>query len=289
MYFSSSFQCIICYKDLKNKRSLTAHNRTHENPQHRCLKCAKIFHTTVQLKQHTEKYHEMKTFSCGYCEYENAKEGVVKTHTIKHHTKQFPLTCSICKVGFNFNYQLKEHTEMQHEGIIYSCTLCPRTFKRKQLLGWHQSVHQTDKKPLICEICRQIYMSRGGFRRHMRTHTREYVKPICDLCGKCFASNEHLRRHLKIHAGIKDFACEICSKAFTTLADLKLHIRTHTKEKPYLCNECGKSFSQKGSLRLHVLLHSGIKPFKCIGCDKAFVTKTQLNSHKCAGDKTDFL
>lgn len=263
------------------------HSARHKEPLHKCSLCDKAYHAPAFLKYHMQLKHfiNRQNFSCNYCDYTSPRTTAVKAHTIKHHTKNFSLTCKSCNAGFTRNAELQQHIETNHKGLTYFCNICKKQFKSRYNLVQHKQVHQANRSTYNCEQCEKKFIKKASLQNHMLSHDNSSKNHIlCELCGKSFTQKDYLRIHQRIHTNKKNFTCERCGKMFYSTQHLKIHILSHTKEKPYKCHLCDKSYSQSNNLLIHKRrLHSGEKPYKCENCCKAFVIKALLRKHNCRG------
>lgn len=80
------------------------------------------------------------------------------------------------------------------EKRLFKCSSCPKVFRLKTLLRYHESLHKNSHK----------YQ--------------------CDNCGRTFTDRDNLLAHIQTHE-TKMFGCVICSFFFSTLTLLGSHFR----------------------------------------------------------------
>ena len=115
---------------------------------------------------------------------------------------------------FTLKKNLTRHIASAHNNKKYECTLCEKSFLRKDYLRGHRlSVH--DKT----------------------------TEATCSKCGKTFARADNLRRHQKICC-----RCKQCSKQFENVSSLKEHNCSKTKEVPNLSSDKETNFTNLDNL-----------------------------------------
>ncbi|XP_059610567.1 zinc finger protein 892-like [Phlebotomus argentipes] len=164
--------------------------------------------------------------------------------------------------------------------LIFSCSMCPKTFSREKSLKNHEMSHR-QRKGFSCTFCEKWFPSNSSRMRHERIHTGE--KPfMCNICGRKFVQKEILKRHVVVHSGDKPFKCHHCDKQFTQKEILRQHINRKHTENPVVelhkCFLCPKSFYHASGLSRHLLVHAG-RTFPCETCGKEFVDKSALKRH----------
>lgn len=79
----------------------------------------------------------------------------------------------------------------------YSCSFCPKRFKRASDRRDHERVH-TGERPYECGICGKRFTQSSVLSGHMRIHTGE--RPFhCGVCFKSFNNGSNFRKHQRIH------------------------------------------------------------------------------------------
>ncbi|XP_070813966.1 zinc finger protein 2-like isoform X1 [Chaetodon trifascialis] len=193
-------------------------------------------------------------------------------------------SCSVCGKSYQRKNSLRNHMELHSEGKRLSCSVCKKTFQFRRNFTRHMSIH-TGEKPFSCSVCGLTFRQKDNLKQHSTVHTGE--KPFtCSVCGKGFPQQRSLRRHATVHTGEKPFSCSVCKASFRVRSSLSIHMRVHTGEKPFSCSVCGKSFALKKRLQRHVTVHTGEKPFSCSVCDRRFSALAHAKRHKCAGESS---
>ena len=106
-------------------------------------------------------------------------EALVK-HGLCHQLPRY--RCTLCGLGFQFQYQLKDHSNT-HTNFQIKCRY-PR--------------------------CRRDYKSESEYKRHYEVHTTEFREYTCTTCGKSCSTKKNLDEHMALHRDILRFQCESC-------------------------------------------------------------------------------
>ena len=181
--------------------------------------------------------------TCGEQIGEKRFEAHLKTHSAKEDGSEPkepepPIVwhyCEQCGKRYQNKHNLVCHIKAHHEGVLYQCQLCPKTFKDRSSRWQHKNlVHSTDERY------------------------------NCKYCRLRFGTESELRRHLPTHEVERQFTCRHCGKKFPFRRSLVLHERGHTGDKPHVCPEegCGKRWISSSGLARHRRQVHGAEPTK---------------------------
>ncbi|ULT83621.1 hypothetical protein L3Y34_012687 [Caenorhabditis briggsae] len=137
----------------------------------------------------------------------------------------------------------------------FSCKRCGKVFSyeyyRDKHLKYTRCVDNGNRK-FPCTICNRSFEKRDRLRIHI-LHVHENHRPhVCSVCQKSFSQSSSLNKHLRVHSGERPYKCSFCPKAFTASSILRTHVRQHSGEKPFKCAHCGKAFASHAAHDSHV-------------------------------------
>ncbi|XP_070584275.1 zinc finger protein 784 [Erythrolamprus reginae] len=88
------------------------------------------------------------------------------------------------------------------------------------------------ERPYSCSFCPKRFKRASDRRDHERVHTGE--RPYeCGICGKRFTQSSVLSGHMRIHTGERPFHCSVCFKSFNNGSNFRKHQRIHNPSSGY--------------------------------------------------------
>ncbi|OAF68959.1 PR domain zinc finger protein 12 [Intoshia linei] len=164
-------------------------------------------------------------------------------------------------MGINQEYKeisLKfQNTEIgsDQNGATFKCQFCKKLFSnseyRKKHLKYTRCMDLGDRK-FPCTLCKRSFEKKDRLRIHV-LHVHEKYKPYnCLCCDKKFSQSSSLNKHKRVHSGERPYKCVYCNKSFTASSILRTHIRQHSGEKPFKCKVCGKTFASHAAHDSHI-------------------------------------
>ena len=262
----------ILEREGKNKRSLA------ENGSLDCELCGKSFKSHFLVQDHMVTAH----FKCTTCGKVLRSKSSLTRHVNGHKNQATGVlyTCSVCLKTFIDKYVHATH-EKTHFAEKKECEICHRKFNSSRSLSRHSNSKHTQMKQYPCDTCGKVFYIEYDLKRHVnRRHTQDEVR-ICEICGKSFYNVADLHVHEKnVHVASGQHLCELCGAAYKSKGSLKQHhLTAHTDCFKYSCDICGKKFKRSSHVNAHRRVHTNYRPFRCQKCGKGFRNHTQLDVH----------
>ncbi|KAJ9596020.1 hypothetical protein L9F63_012753, partial [Diploptera punctata] len=96
------------------------------------------------------------------------------------------------------------------------------------ILNVHLLSHNNEKtfkyEPFKCSICSKTFNRKDHLNIHLRSHNN-YKPFTCSFCSKSFTGKSNLNVHLRLHNNERPFKCSLCSKSFADKSNLNVHLR----------------------------------------------------------------
>ena len=143
--------------------------------------------------------------------------------------------CTHCDFMSRSKSSWKRHIRVQHEGVKYSCSLCPKVIKWSQenLKIHFERKHGVPTVP--CDQCDHVANSEQILKSHItQVHEGRYRKKwSCKHCGNTLSSKAARDAHiLHRHAGYprpkrdpEEWGCGLCGKNFSLKHNRDAHVR----------------------------------------------------------------
>ena len=148
----------------------------------------------------------------------------------------------------------------------YKCTVCEKSYARKQYLREHQKAHLF-RQNFKCTKCDKSFNHKCILKQHeQEKHASDEDKILCPKCGKQFRSQTNLKNHMVLHdkkdekysKELKQEALQLIKKIGKAETARKLKIpysaivRWETQNKmSFSCSICGKELSEYSKLKKH--------------------------------------
>jgi KRAB domain-containing zinc finger protein len=315
---SPSHECHLC-----GEHNFTAENLQQHVDLHSTLipgliqcafnnKCARIFYSSEQLKEHREEHSKGLRIVCEVCNAIYEDKFLFEEHTRKH-KREASFACDI--PGCSYAVKLPEYEEMhkkhEHNSILFTCLMCGKNFSdsvgyKIHLVQHHDGVftcaHKScklvfqngddlskhtkeaheDFKPLLCKICMTLCTSESDLQLH-KINAHSIWPHKCGLCGKGYISLKLCKQHVVAHeADTGVFKClhGACLETFSLPSDLMTHVKQHWKTFSCDIPECLFSSNVKLSLQYHKSSVHSIWLYNCQLCDRGFDRSNDLKQHE---------
>lgn len=259
-----TFECHICGRPLRSKKSLENH-----------LHCIHTEAKKMRMGTITG-YGVNKTYHCSECPYTTHRRQTLQYHT-RVHTGERPYHCDVCTSSFSQPGSLESHKRSHSDKMYYTCPECGKQFKLKQRYERHKRVHST-LLLFTCGICDKGLKTKDSLAKHLNRHLniRNYN---CEQCGSRFVTLEELINHSGMHSETKKFQCQFCEFKTRRKKALAGHLLRHTKERNFKCDLCDYMAYDTHSITRHMTKHTREKKFSCPVCHMKMIHSSSVNKH----------
>ena len=99
------------------------------------------------MLQHKKTIHEGRgsEFQCNSCDYQATQKVNLTQHKKRIHEKGKDNECEKCDKKYFSKSELKIHTDAIHNGIVFKCNHCGKTFSIKSVYKRHLIIHSSVK------------------------------------------------------------------------------------------------------------------------------------------------
>ncbi|KAI0230176.1 hypothetical protein LSAT2_019433 [Lamellibrachia satsuma] len=176
------------------------------------------------------------------------------TQTASSDTSQ---SCSLCGHVFNGFVPLRQHMASVHQQLI--CEQCLKLFLHPNKLHQHMRLHLSTVH-WLCTICRRSFRRKEHLCHHISCHQNMQLHQ-CGQCNKGFTARSMLQLHLERQHGSKtEHVCKPCFMEFTDTATFAKHEKHHRQcEVQYTCQQCGFTGDDRLSVVKHGFSHFGLR------------------------------
>ena len=201
-----------------------------------------------------------------------------------------PVLLSCIKCGFKCERsdELQNHVVSYHKKVIYTCSICKRTYVRKAALLRHEATHadtsdycssngkllgnasiaqckENNENLFACPVCDYRSSQLSDVNIHLTIHTEDTHKLLnCSKCEYSCTSHNSFKKHMQIHNVNVTFYCPECDYESSRKDALKRHMVTiHNVNVTFSCPECDYVSSRKDNLKRHMVSHKIMMCSKC--------------------------
>ena len=130
--------CDICSRVLRGKHTFEQHLKTHDESyvekKEQCNICGQW---VKRLKKH-QASHVMLELQCNYCNKVVHTKNALNKHIIYYHKTISKFECSLCEKSFKKKESLREHMAGHTGDVLYTCPYCPSTFNSSANMHRHK-------------------------------------------------------------------------------------------------------------------------------------------------------
>ncbi|XP_068625837.1 zinc finger protein 493-like [Battus philenor] len=317
------FKCYICNRGFITASKMHRHVLTHESIDNEgSLKCETYSESgsdtakkkkkrskestkrtkSVKSKMVEKSHHRKRPHACEYCQKRFLHLATLQVHKKSHEGEELVLKCHYCLMKMDGGEALRVH-EASHEGPKpYLCTLCGKSYKKRETMMYHRK-HHTAEKEFTCDICSKSFPSSRKLEKHIATHRIDQyvVRYECPVCAHMFNTKYHIKMHLVTHQKegliVEENRSEILAMVLQNARRIPKHPdavgitdKVPPDEQSRMCNICGQVFQHFYYLEEHLKSHgtkieleddekTEEKKHTCQVCSKSFKLHYYLKLH----------
>jgi hypothetical protein len=259
------------YEELDKEKS---HQSTMDFSLRRSLKIRQFVEMILQYDP-LERCHEIKPFSCKFCDQSFRNVNEVKEHIKIHNSisevkdlknQVKSLKTQVEELEMKLKNDLLRKVNVQSKQEITE----PEVDQKGTKDIWEQTadMNQLNAKNSNARKEKRKFAC-GGRGKNLNVKTKRTANTQ-DTKG----ANEKMLK--------KKIECEICYSKFDKICNKKRHVKTvHESKRIHECHMCDSTFGQKAHLKRHVeAIHEKKKKIKCKICLFTFIWKHQLTDHE---------
>ena len=171
------------------------------------------------------------------------------------------LSCSVCAEAFSEFVSLMQHVSSAHG--LHICEQCLQLFAYPVLLQQHMKLHGVTRPSSVhwlCTLCRRSFRRKEHLCHHISCHQNMQLHQ-CGQCSKGFTARSMLQLHLsRQHGGKTEDVCRPCFMEFADAATFAQHENHHKQyDIQYTCPLCAFTADDRLALVKHGFVHFGLR------------------------------
>ena len=147
--------CTQCDKTYVTKSALRKHVEVFhlKIKKFQCDQCPLNFASKNGFEYHVESQHQNKEHPCAKCDRIFKQKDCLKAHVLKHHEKRLDFKCEFCGSEFPTLMEVNRHIRVLHTNNV-KCELCDKILNNPTKLLQHKYIHHNEKHLLFrCDEC----------------------------------------------------------------------------------------------------------------------------------------